>query len=35
VLVLLQRLTNNLDSTSLIKSPENSGDFLMSQEGVN
>jgi len=30
VLVLLQRLTNNLDNTSLIKSPELSGDFLMS-----
>jgi len=27
VLVLLQRLTNNLDNTSLIKSPELSGDF--------
>jgi hypothetical protein len=27
VLVLLQRSTNNLDNTSLIKSPELSGDF--------
>jgi len=27
VLVLLQRLTNNLDNTSLIKSPGLSGDF--------
>jgi len=27
--VLLQRLTNNLDNTSLIKSPELSGDFLI------
>jgi len=37
VLVLLQRLTNNLnnlDNTSLIKSPELSGDFDCRKKGL-